>query len=549
MATPAPSVFYEDDWFGPPWLDPAVLLLIHGVAESSRAWYGWVPHLARTYRVIRPDLPGFGRSAAAPGRKWHTAAFAEDLARLLDRLGIDAVHVIGAKLGGSIAMQFAADFPGKTKSLAVFSGPARVRGTTSPLGIASFAEKIRTGGVRKWADDTQRARLGSAATGAQVAWWTDELMGKSSADSCVSITEAVGELDIISVLPRIKARTLVVTTEGSQLQPVEAVRAYQQQIPNSRLLVLPGDSYHVAAAKPDECSRIALEFLASLGAATAKPASPARKPTRPMLKTRLPDGGHLAYDEYNFTDPWSKPDTIVLVHGFSKNRLYWYEWIPALARHYRVLNVDQRGHGDSSLPPRDFTMSLRPFADDLVSFLDAVGLQGAHFIMAEFTSSVAIELGAAYPDRVKSMVLPGFGYAWKKAAMDWEGWAAMAENEGSNRWARETNKFRLPTDSDPALREWYVTQQARTPGWLLAKVFRYASTLDLTPRLKDVQAPTLILAGTESKQDTIESVRTGVRLMPNAKLVALEGAPFNVMTARPQECIAATLDFLAQHRG
>ncbi|MFO1188216.1 MAG: alpha/beta fold hydrolase [Alphaproteobacteria bacterium] len=98
MATPAPSVFYEDDWFGPPWLDPAVLLLIHGVAESSRAWYGWVPHLARTYRVIRPDLPGFGRSAAAPGRKWHTAAFAEDLARLLDRLGIDAVHVIGAKL-------------------------------------------------------------------------------------------------------------------------------------------------------------------------------------------------------------------------------------------------------------------------------------------------------------------------------------------------------------------------------------------------------------------------------------------------------------------
>ncbi|MFO1188217.1 MAG: alpha/beta hydrolase [Alphaproteobacteria bacterium] len=246
-----------------------------------------------------------------------------------------------------------------------------------------------------------------------------------------------GRRFIISVLPRIKARTLVVTTEGSQLQPVEAVRAYQQQIPNSRLLVLPGDSYHVAAAKPDECSRIALEFLASLGAATAKPASPARKPTRPMLKTRLPDGGHLAYDEYNFTDPWSKPDTIVLVHGFSKNRLYWYEWIPALARHYRVLNVDQRGHGDLSLPPRDFTMSLRPFADDLVSFLDAVGLQGAHFIMADSRRRSQSSLGPPIPDRVKSMVLPGFGYARKSGRDGLGRMAAMAENEDKLLGARD----------------------------------------------------------------------------------------------------------------
>jgi pimeloyl-ACP methyl ester carboxylesterase len=129
--------------------------------------------------------------------------------------------------------------------------------------------------------------------------------------------------------------------------------------------------------------------------------------------------------------------------------------------------------------------------------------------------------------------------------MDWEGWASLAEDQGSERWARETNKFRLDAKSEPALREWYVTQQARTPGWLLAKVFRYASTVDLTPRLKDVKAPTLILAGTESKQDTIESVRAAIGNMPNAKLVAIEGAPFNVMTARPQECITATMDFLA----
>lgn len=540
------SVHFEDDWFGPPWLEPEVILLIHGVAESSQAWYGWVPHLARQFRVIRPDLPGFGRSPATSGRQWTPAAFAADLAALLESLGIESVHVIGAKLGGSIAMQFAADHPAKTKSLMVFSGPAKVQGTSGPLDLQSFSERIRRGGVRKWADDTQRARLGTKASDAQVAWWTDELMGKSKVESCVSITEAVGALDIISVLPRIKTRTLIVTTEGSQLQPVEAVRAYQQEIPNSRLLVLPGDSYHIAAARPDECAGIALNFLHELGAGATQPAKPSAKGKRSVKTVKLPDGGHIAFDEFNFTEPWTTPETIVLVHGFSKNRLYWYEWIPALARKYRVINVDQRGHGDSSLPPRDFSMALRPFADDLASFLDGVGLQSAHFIMAEFTSSVAIELAAAHPTRVKSLILPGFGYAWKKAPMDWEGWASLAENEGSERWARETNKFRLDASSDPALKEWYVTQQSRVPGWLLAKVFRYASTIDLTPRLKEVKARTLVLAGTESRQDTIESVRAAIGNMPKAKLVALEGAPFNVMTARPKECIKATLEFLAE---
>lgn len=546
MGTHNGDLFFKDDWFGPPWRVPEAVLLIHGVAESSRAWYGWVPHLARKYRVIRPDLPGFGESGAEAGRSWTTAAYAKDLADLLERLGLDAVHVIGAKIGGSIALQFAADFPQRTRSLQVFSGPARVRGAASPLDVASFAERIRKGGVRKWADETQRARLGATASAPQVAWWTDELMGKSKAESNIGITAAVAELDIFPILPRIKARTLIVTTDGSQLQPVEAVRAYQQEIPNSKLLVLPSDSYHIAAAEPEKCANIALDFLTELGAGTTRPATGPAPSSRPPAVVKLRDGGHIAYDAHNFTPPWTTPDPVVLVHGFSKNRHYWFDWIPALASRYRVFNVDQRGHGDSSMPPRDFTMSLSLFSDDLAAFLDGIGIESAHFIMAEFTSSVAIELAASHPGRVKSLVLPGFGYAWKNAPVDWSAWTAMAENEGSERWARETNKYRLPADADPALREWYVTQQARVPGWVLGRVFRYSSTLDLTPRLKDVHPPTLVLAGTESKQDTIESVRKAVGAMPRAQLVELQGAPFNVMTARPQECIAATLAFLDQ---
>ena len=57
---------YEDHWFGAPWTAPETVVMVHGNSESSRAWTCWVPHLARHYRVIRPDLPGSARRRSRP---------------------------------------------------------------------------------------------------------------------------------------------------------------------------------------------------------------------------------------------------------------------------------------------------------------------------------------------------------------------------------------------------------------------------------------------------------------------------------------------------
>ena len=60
--TPNLTMHYEVDDFTDPWRKPETVLLLHGNAESGAAWYGWVPHLARHYRVVRPDMRGFGAS-------------------------------------------------------------------------------------------------------------------------------------------------------------------------------------------------------------------------------------------------------------------------------------------------------------------------------------------------------------------------------------------------------------------------------------------------------------------------------------------------------
>ena len=257
---PGVAIAYQDHWFGAPWTTPETVVLIHGNSESSRAWAQWVPPLAGHYRVVRPDLPGFGASPVPEGYTWSATELAADIGRFLDALKIQRCHLVGAKYGGSACMRLACDQPGRLISLALFSGAVRGSG-------GGNAEAIRTKGVRQWAADTMRSRLGSAAPPDQVKWWTDELMGKTDVRATYGASAARIDMELEHELHRITAPTLYVTTQGSGLHSVAEVEKFAKQIPNSRVIVMPGDSFHIAAVEPDQCAQHALRFMQQASAA------------------------------------------------------------------------------------------------------------------------------------------------------------------------------------------------------------------------------------------------------------------------------------------
>jgi pimeloyl-ACP methyl ester carboxylesterase len=269
-----PGVFmaYDEDWFGKQWVVPDTVVMIHGNCESSRAWSCWVPHLATRYRVIRLDLPGFGASTAPPRYGWSAGEIAADILCFLDAQRIERCHLIGAKYGGSVCMLFASEYAHRLKSLALFGSPFRGSGTGN-------ADRIRAVGVRQWAAETQRARLGSAASAEQVAWWSDELMGKTDKRAALGAASARIDMNLEARLARIVVPTLIVTTRESGLQSVEAVERAAKLIPDARVIVLPGDSFHIAAVEPDLCAEHALRFIEEVsareGARAAAPAATA----------------------------------------------------------------------------------------------------------------------------------------------------------------------------------------------------------------------------------------------------------------------------------
>ena len=238
------DLFYRDDWLGEPWRTPEPVVLIHGNDESSVEWYAWVPRMAQEYRLIRPDLPGLGHSSIPRGFQYSLANLATFVTRVMDKAGVESAHIIGAKTGGAVAMRFAADYPKRTRTLVVVGGPA------SPLAIADPSPI------------PQRDRLGSSVSKEMIAYW-NTLFSEGDREGVKGLSQSLSNFDFAKegVLRRITAPTLVITADRSKMHSVEKARAYQVQIPNSRLAVIRSDAYHIAAANADECVTHTLAFL------------------------------------------------------------------------------------------------------------------------------------------------------------------------------------------------------------------------------------------------------------------------------------------------
>jgi pimeloyl-ACP methyl ester carboxylesterase len=246
-----------------PWTVPETVVMIHGNSESSRAWTCWVPHLARHYRVVRPDLPGFGASPEPADYGWSAGELAADIGHFLGALDIESCHLVGAKYGGSACMHFASEQPHRLRSLCLLGSPIRGSGTGN-------ADLIRAKGVRQWAAETMRTRLGSSASQTQIDWWTD-FMGQTHRRAAQGASSARIDMELDERLSRIAAPTLIVTTQESGLHSVEAVERFAKRFPSARVVVLPGDSFHIAAVEPDVCAQHALRFMQKATGGTATP--------------------------------------------------------------------------------------------------------------------------------------------------------------------------------------------------------------------------------------------------------------------------------------
>lgn len=111
-------ITYRDVGSGPP------VLLLMGLGADSAAWEPHVACWSQRFRCIVPDNRGAGGSGSPPG-DWSTADLAEDAARLLDHLGVEAAAVVGISMGGAVAQQLGLRHPTRVTRLVLVASWAR----------------------------------------------------------------------------------------------------------------------------------------------------------------------------------------------------------------------------------------------------------------------------------------------------------------------------------------------------------------------------------------------------------------------------------------
>lgn len=263
-----------------------------------------------------------------------------------------------------------------------------------------------------------------------------------------------------------------------------------------------------------------------------------------MPTARLPGDLLMYYDDDVFTDPWSTPETVILHHGNAKNGRLWYAWVPLLARHFRVIRVDARGFGRSSVPAPGYPWSLEGFATDLIHLMDHLGVDRAHVIGETIGGTIALQTAYQFPERVRTVTTCTSPYRFRgiQAYLDYH---ALVKERGVETWVRQTADRRLePGASDPRHHEWYIRQMSQTAQHVVLDTLAYLATVDLTPVLPQITTPALVLVGERSALNTPDRAQGMAALLPRGTLVAVPGASGYVQHSAPAECVAIWRDWV-----
>src|SRR4051812_33562490 len=194
---PDVRIHYQVDDYTDPWTKPDCVVMLHGIAETANAWYGWVPHFARKYRVIRPDLRGFGESSRLGGlRPIDIGPWADDIDALVRSLGSPRVHVIGAKLGALAGMELARR---RVPWMATMTIAGLLISPQKAIGpwVAGWFEHMDRHGLQSWARVTMPGRMGDSISSDAMEWWARE-MGRAPVESvkaCLEMVSHVGEAE------------------------------------------------------------------------------------------------------------------------------------------------------------------------------------------------------------------------------------------------------------------------------------------------------------------------------------------------------------------
>lgn len=248
------NINYEVEGRGEP------LVMIMGFSATRSGWIRQIPFFKKHYRVITLDNRGVGKSDKPPG-PYSTTMMADDTVGLMDLLGIEKAHVMGASMGGMIAQEVAINYPQRVTKLIL---------------ACTYASQNETSG-----DTQEQARFLQLSPGEKasamiglafnkplyrfifglLARVQTRFGGTSGTAGIAGQSEACRKHNTLDRLPLITAPTLVIVGTGDRIIEPVSSEVIAGRIPNAKLVRIEGGSHCFSFEMKNEFNREVLNFL------------------------------------------------------------------------------------------------------------------------------------------------------------------------------------------------------------------------------------------------------------------------------------------------
>ncbi len=261
------------------------------------------------------------------------------------------------------------------------------------------------------------------------------------------------------------------------------------------------------------------------------------------------DGVRLAYVVDDFTDPWRPPETLVLLHAAMGSSRRLYAWVPALARDFRVVRLDLRGHGDSQVPGESVPLTLERLARDVIELIDHLGVDTVHLAGSSAGAIISMKVAIDYPDRILTLADFASTPGLKPSNVDAGQWIAHIQRRGVRGFLADTvaDRFDLAR-VDPRFVEWFLDESGKTSAAWLARFVPLMRTVDLTDDLAKIRCPMLAVAPDHDPISSMAQYEVILDRVPGVKFVVYHGLPHNITDAVADRCAEELHRFLMEHR-
>lgn len=248
-------------------------------------------------------------------------------------------------------------------------------------------------------------------------------------------------------------------------------------------------------------------------------------------------------------------ESMVLIMGLGGGRGSWRYQTGYFKKYYHTVIFDNRGVGKSDKPAGPY--SIKMMVDDTMGLMDYLGIEKAHILGASMGGMIAQELAINHPERVNKLVLactfakagrssdsPEMNKAmeaFEKSPMDVESQRKLISAMLDLSFNARSNRVFIRPFAKVAMRFYSITG--------ILEQMKAVSTHDTIDRLKMIRAPTLVITGSEDRLVNPTSSEVIAKLVPNAKLVILQGGGHTFFMEMHSDFNREVFHFLRNARG